>query len=72
MLQKKYKASIIENKTLLNEISCLKENNHNVVKFDIPCEKHDLIVMRKLHDKIKFLEHDCCEKDKLIKLLKKK
>ena len=38
MLQKKYKASIITNESLLNEISCLKENNHNVV--DIPREKH--------------------------------
>ena len=39
MLQKKYKASIIKNKSLLNEIYCLEENNHNVVRFDIPCEK---------------------------------
>ena len=30
MLQKKYKASIIKNESLLNEIYWLKENNHNV------------------------------------------
>ena len=36
ILQKKYEASIIKNKSLLNEISYLKENNHNVVKFDTP------------------------------------
>ena len=74
MLQKKYKASIIKDESLLNEISCLKENNHNVVKFDIPCEKHvnDCDEKTALLDKIKFLEHDCCEKDKLIKLLKEK
>ena len=40
MLQNKYKASIIKNKYLLNEISCLKGNNHNVVKFDIPDKKY--------------------------------
>ena len=58
MLQKKYKASIITNESLLNEISCLKENNHNVVKFDIPCEKHvnDCDEKTALLDKIKFLE----------------
>ena len=74
MLQKKYKASIIKIKSLLNEISCLKENNHNVVKLDIPCEKHvfDCDEKTPLIDKIKFLEHDCCKKDKLIKLLKEK
>ena len=41
MLQKKYKASIIKDESLLNEISCLKENNHNVVKFDIPLNDCD-------------------------------
>ena len=45
----KYKSSIIKNKSLLNEISCLKQNNHNVVKFDIPMKSINLIVMRKLH-----------------------
>ena len=38
VLAKKYKASIIENKSLLNEISCLEENDH--VKFYICYEKH--------------------------------
>ena len=72
--KKKYKASIIENKSLLNENSCLKENNHNVVKFDVPCKKHvfDCDEKTALIDKIKYLEHDCCEKDKLIKLLEEK
>ena len=67
MTQKKYKASIIK-------ICCLKENNHNVVKFDISSKKtctwlwwENCITYR-----IKFLEHDCYEKDKLIKLLKEK
>ena len=72
MLQKKYKASIIKNKSLLNEICCVKKNNHNVVKFDIPSKKYvfDCDEKTALIHKIKFLEQDCCEKDKLIKLLK--
>ena len=55
MLQKKYKASIIKNKSLLNEIYFLEENNHNVVKFDIrkkhvfDCDKKTALI-----DKIKF------------------
>ena len=50
MTQKKYKASIIK-------ICCLKENNHNVVKFDILYEKHvnDCDEKTALLDKIKFL-----------------
>ena len=67
-----HKTSIIENKSLLNEISCLKEKDHNIVKIDVPCEKHvfDCDEKNALIDKVKSLEHDCCEKDKLIKLLK--
>ena len=50
----------------------MKENIRNVVKFDILCEKHvnDCNEKTALPDKIKFLEHDCYEKYKLIKLLK--
>ena len=74
VLKKKYKTSIIKNKSLLNEISCLKEKDHNIVKIDVPCEKHvfDCDEKNALINKVKSLEHDCCEKDKLIKLLKEK
>ena len=64
-LKKKYKTSVIENKSLLNEISCLKENGHNIVKIDVPCEKHvfDCDEKNALINKVKFFEYDCCEKD---------
>ena len=44
------------------------------MKHDIPCEKHvnDCDEKTALLDKIKFLENDCYEKHKLIKLLKEK
>lgn len=71
MLKKKYNVLTSENKSLLDDIACLKKNEHDVV--NISCDKHVLDCDEKnaLLDKIRFLEHDGCEKDNLIKLLKK-
>lgn len=72
VLKKKYNALSSENKLLLDKIACFKENEHvEIEESNISCEKHvcdcdDLI------DKVRFLEHDGCEKDNLIKLLKEK
>ena len=43
-----------------------------MVNFDVTWKRHvfDSDEKNALIDKVKFLEHDCCEKDKLIKLLK--
>ena len=60
----KDKASMIENKSLLNEIYGFEENDHNIIKFDIPCEKHVI----DFEEKNALI--DCWEEDKLIKLLK--
>ena len=50
----------------------MKENGHNIFKIDVPCENDVFNCDEKnaLIDKVKSIEHDCYEKDKLIKLLK--
>lgn len=76
VLKKKYNALSSENKSLLDKIACFKNNEH-VVQIDemkVSCDKHACVCDEKnaLLDKVRFLEHDSCEKDNLIKLLKEK
>lgn len=73
-LRKKYNALSSENKSLLDKIACFKDNEHvvQIVEMNVSCYKHVCVCDEKnaLLDKVRFLEHDGCEKDNLIKLLK--
>ncbi|KAA0025752.1 uncharacterized protein E5676_scaffold287G00410 [Cucumis melo var. makuwa] len=66
VLKKKYNILTSKNKSLLNKIACFKENE-NVVQIEelnVSSDKHVCDCNKKdaLLDKVRFLEHDSCEK----------
>ncbi|TYK24240.1 UBN2 domain-containing protein [Cucumis melo var. makuwa] len=74
VLKKKYNVLTSENKSLLHKHACFKENE-NVVQIEelnVSSDKHvcDCNEKDALLDKVRFLKHDGCEKDNLIKVLK--
>ncbi|KAA0046182.1 zf-CCHC domain-containing protein/UBN2 domain-containing protein [Cucumis melo var. makuwa] len=73
VLKKKYNVLSSENKSLLDKIACFKENvNKQIEELNVSSDKHigDCNEKDALLDKVRFLEHDSCEKDNLIKVLK--
>ena len=72
MLKKKYNVLISENKSLLDKIACFKENENveQIEKLNVSSDKHVCDEKDALLDKVRFLEHDSCEKDNCIKVHK--